>query len=258
MLQRLFDTLVVLLGVTTLVFFLTALVPGDPVDVLLGESAAAADREAIRASMGLDRPLPERWWQYLTQVAQGDLGQSLVRSRPVAELIPVTAQPRLGRSQALGQHMQLDIEIPGLTQQFIAGEWTAPSNQNTVDVVSPATEEVLTRVANPTLADADAAAGAARLARAAAMARPIPVETRIPTWIRTQMRMRMRIRIRIRTGMRIQTLTATRTRTQMQTAIRTGICPAPQRPASVKTPCVCPRGWTRTAPMTWARHTAAW
>ena len=145
MLQRLFDTLVVLLGVTTLVFFLTALVRGDPVDVLLGESAAAADREAIRASMGLDRPLPERWWQYLTQVAQGDLGQSLVRSRPVAELIgerlPATLQMAaaaflvvlllavpLGMLAAWHQHRLIDrsASLVALLGQSIPNFWLGP------------------------------------------------------------------------------------------------------------------------------------
>lgn len=96
MAARLLDTLIVLLGVTTLVFFLTALVPGDPVDVMLGESAAAADRQAMRERMGLDRPPAERWLSYLVRVGQGDLGESLVRSRPVSELIverlPATLQ----------------------------------------------------------------------------------------------------------------------------------------------------------------------
>lgn len=87
MLQRLFDTLLVLLGVVTLVFFLTALIPGDPVDVLLGETAPAADREAMRERLGLNEPVLQRWWHYLSAVLQGDLGESIVRSTPVAELI---------------------------------------------------------------------------------------------------------------------------------------------------------------------------
>jgi peptide/nickel transport system permease protein len=56
MLRALLDRFWVLLGVITLVFFLTALVPGDPVDVMLGERATGADREALRASLGLDKP----------------------------------------------------------------------------------------------------------------------------------------------------------------------------------------------------------
>lgn len=119
MLQRLLDTLLVLLGVTTLVFFLTALVPGDPVDVLLGESAAAADREALRSAMGLDRPLGERWLAYLGGVVQGDLGQSLVRARPVAELIgerlPATVQMALA---AFAVVLLVSLPLGALAAQY--------------------------------------------------------------------------------------------------------------------------------------------
>lgn len=99
MLKRLFDTLLVLLGVVTLVFFLTSLVPGDPVDVILGEQAGTADRAALREAMGLDRPLLERWWDYVSALAHADMGNSLVRDRAVAELIgerlPATVQMAL-------------------------------------------------------------------------------------------------------------------------------------------------------------------
>jgi peptide/nickel transport system permease protein len=96
LLGYLFDTAIVLLGVSTLVFLLLVLVPGDPVDVVLGESAQAADREAMRAALGLDRPLFERWLSFHANLARGDLGQSLVRHRPVvqviAERLPATLQ----------------------------------------------------------------------------------------------------------------------------------------------------------------------
>lgn len=87
MLRRILDAAMVLLGVVTLVFFLSALIPGDPVDMMLGEQASAADREALRSALGLDRPLAARWLGYLSDVVRGELGTSLVQSRPVAELI---------------------------------------------------------------------------------------------------------------------------------------------------------------------------
>ncbi len=84
---QLLDTLIVLFGVSTLVFLLLVLVPGDPVDVVLGESARAADRDAMRQALGLDRPLPERWALFYADLVRGDLGDSLVRRQPVSELI---------------------------------------------------------------------------------------------------------------------------------------------------------------------------
>jgi peptide/nickel transport system permease protein len=95
-LAALLDTAVVLLGVSTLVFLLLVFVPGDPVDVVLGESARAADRDAMRAALGLDRPLGERWLDFHVGLLHGDLGDSLVHQRPVADLVaerlPATLQ----------------------------------------------------------------------------------------------------------------------------------------------------------------------
>ena len=87
MLRTLLDRFWVLLGVITLVFFLTALIPGDPVDVMLGERASGAGREALRVSLGLDKPIVERWSSYVLNVMQGDLGDSLLKQRPVTGLI---------------------------------------------------------------------------------------------------------------------------------------------------------------------------
>jgi len=76
-----------LLGVTCLVFGLIHLVPGDPVEIMLGESARAADREALRHALGLDRP----WWSqlsaYLAGLLQGDLGESLHYRQPITEIL---------------------------------------------------------------------------------------------------------------------------------------------------------------------------
>lgn len=53
----------VLIGISTLVFLLIHLVPGDPVEVMLGETARPADREALRHALGLDLPVLQQWWQ---------------------------------------------------------------------------------------------------------------------------------------------------------------------------------------------------
>lgn len=85
--EQLFDTVLVMFGVSALVFFLLAFVPGDPVDVVLGESAQAADREAMREALGLDRSWSQRLLDYYSGLLRGDLGESLVRRVPVTDLI---------------------------------------------------------------------------------------------------------------------------------------------------------------------------
>ena len=93
---RVGSALIVIFGVCTLVFLLLHLVPGDPVDAMLGESARPADRAALRASLGLDQPLLEQYTRYLVGLARLDLGQSFQDQRPVstvlAERLPATLQ----------------------------------------------------------------------------------------------------------------------------------------------------------------------
>jgi peptide/nickel transport system permease protein len=96
LLSRLASAVVVIFGVLCLVFFLIHLVPGDPVEVMLGESARAADREALRHSLGLDQPLLTQFVYYLSHVLQFDLGNSLHSQRPIIDIllerIPATLQ----------------------------------------------------------------------------------------------------------------------------------------------------------------------
>jgi peptide/nickel transport system permease protein len=86
-LRRSVATLGVILGVAVLVFLLIHLIPGDPVDVMLGESAQAADRAALRQAMGLDLPVPVQLINYLEGLARLDLGRSLYSQRPIIELL---------------------------------------------------------------------------------------------------------------------------------------------------------------------------
>ena len=87
LIRRLLLTLPVLLGVATLVFALIHLIPGDPAQAILGETASEADVAALRKKLGLDRPLLEQYGAFLTNAAQGDLGTSLRSNAPVAEEI---------------------------------------------------------------------------------------------------------------------------------------------------------------------------
>lgn len=85
--SRLFMGAWVIFGVASLVFFLIHWVPGDPIEVMLGESASAADREALRQALGLDRPVLEQWFSFLSSALSLDLGDSLYHQRPVADLL---------------------------------------------------------------------------------------------------------------------------------------------------------------------------
>ena len=95
-LSRLLQAVPTLLGVATLVFFMLHLVPGDPVDALLGEMALPADREALRHAMHLDEPLFSQYLHFMGGIAAGEWGTSLVDHRPVLQLIgerlPATAR----------------------------------------------------------------------------------------------------------------------------------------------------------------------
>lgn len=87
LIKRLCGAVFVLFGISTLVFLLIHLVPGDPIEVMLGETARAADREALRHALGLDLPLLQQWWQYLSGITHFDLGESLHSKRAVSQLL---------------------------------------------------------------------------------------------------------------------------------------------------------------------------
>jgi peptide/nickel transport system permease protein len=77
----------ILFAVSTLVFSLIHLVPGDPVDLILGEQSLHADREKMREAMGLNKPVTEQYKDFLWGAVRGDLGKSLFEKRPVSTMI---------------------------------------------------------------------------------------------------------------------------------------------------------------------------
>jgi peptide/nickel transport system permease protein len=87
LIRRLLLTIPVLLGVATLVFSLIHLVPGDPVQAMLGESASPQEVADVSHRLGLDQPLHLQYWAFLKGVAKGDLGVSLRTNEPVARAI---------------------------------------------------------------------------------------------------------------------------------------------------------------------------
>lgn len=81
--RRLLFTVPVLLGVATLVFALIHLIPGDPAEAMLGESAAPRDVAALRTRLGLDRPIAAQYGSFVAGLVRGDFGTSLRTNQPV-------------------------------------------------------------------------------------------------------------------------------------------------------------------------------
>ena len=99
LLRRLGQVLVTLFGVITLIFFVQRLT-GDPTFLLVPETATQADIDALRHTLGLDRPLFVQYLSFLRQIAGFDLGQSVVQNVPVSTIIasrlPYTLQLAAG------------------------------------------------------------------------------------------------------------------------------------------------------------------
>jgi ABC-type dipeptide/oligopeptide/nickel transport system permease component len=107
--------------VTALFFFLN--VVGNPLSMMLGEKGTAAQAEAIKVRLGLDKPLPVRYVEYVVGIFQGDLGTSWRTRRPVMEMIleRVPATLRLG---TLALVLGLSFAIPiGLLAALRPGSW---------------------------------------------------------------------------------------------------------------------------------------
>jgi peptide/nickel transport system permease protein len=87
LIYRLLSAIGVMLGVVTLVFLLIHIVPGDPVQVMLGETATATDLEKLRHELHLDQPLLTQWLAYMGGLLQGDLGQSLFSKESISDML---------------------------------------------------------------------------------------------------------------------------------------------------------------------------
>ena len=81
--KRIGQLLIVIWALGTLVFFLNALLPGDPVTLMLGENALPGEVERVRHDLGLDRPLLERYVQFWGHALMGDFGSSVFTREPI-------------------------------------------------------------------------------------------------------------------------------------------------------------------------------
>jgi peptide/nickel transport system permease protein len=94
-LRRLLATIPVLLLVTAGVFALLHLTPGDPIDVMMAESVDATVKAALRAELGLDRPIAVQYVTWMGRVLRGDLGRSIRNGEPVIENVGRRIRPSL-------------------------------------------------------------------------------------------------------------------------------------------------------------------
>ena len=87
LLNRIWQSVIVLVGVTLVTFILLNVVPGDPVLVMLNKRADAETVERVRHELGLDRPLHIQYFDFVAHAVQGDLGESYFQKRPVTEML---------------------------------------------------------------------------------------------------------------------------------------------------------------------------
>lgn len=123
MINRFLSMLPVIFGVLLLTFLLVHLVPGDPVEVMLGESATVADRAALRASLGLDQPLVMQFWRYLNDLLHGDFGRSIHTQQPISDMLK-TRYPATVQLAMLSLMIGILIGVPlGIYAALRAGRW---------------------------------------------------------------------------------------------------------------------------------------
>jgi peptide/nickel transport system permease protein len=86
-LRRVLQSIIVVIGVSIVVFLLARLAPGDPVDIMLAQTASPQQIEAARKHYGLDKPLWEQYWLFASRAVQGDFGESIYYQQPAIKIV---------------------------------------------------------------------------------------------------------------------------------------------------------------------------
>jgi len=123
MIKRLISFCTVVFGVLSLTFLLIHLVPGDPVEVMLGESASTADRDLLRAELGLNQSVASQFGLYLSRLAHADFGVSIHSKTPIIDLIK-TRYPATLKLALLALLIGVGVGVPlGIYAALKAGHW---------------------------------------------------------------------------------------------------------------------------------------
>ncbi len=123
MLRRLLIAIPVLWMVVSIVFMLIHLVPGDPIQQMLGESASVGDLNALRHTYWLDRPLHTQYLHYWSGLLHGDWGESLRLRQPVMKLL-LERYPYTLALTVAAMLMGIVVAVPaGVTSALHRGQW---------------------------------------------------------------------------------------------------------------------------------------
>lgn len=114
LLRRFISALLIMWAVATVVFFAMRVIPADPAEVVLGDQASAESLAAFRHQHGLDRPLWDQYVDFISALAQGDLGNSIVTGQPIfaqiAAVFPYTLSLALS-SLAIGALIGIPLGV---------------------------------------------------------------------------------------------------------------------------------------------------
>ncbi|MEJ2659113.1 MAG: ABC transporter permease [Desulfobacteraceae bacterium] len=113
--RRLIMMIPVLLGISVIVFFIMALIPGDPAQAILGAYATAENLADLRHALGLDKPIAQQYLIWLGNLLQGDFGRSYTLNRPVIDEV----LDRLGPTLLLAGASLLLCSLFGLVSGVI-------------------------------------------------------------------------------------------------------------------------------------------
>jgi peptide/nickel transport system permease protein len=83
---RILQTIIALMGISLLIFILVR-ISGDPTDLMRTSSTTEEEITNIKAQLGLDKSQPEQYWIFIKNLVRGDLGNSIIKMRPVTEMI---------------------------------------------------------------------------------------------------------------------------------------------------------------------------
>ena len=121
--RRLLATIPVMAVVAVVVFSLLRLTAGDPAAIIAGDNATSADVEAIRAHLGLDRPLVEQFVIWLGRILRGDFGESFFFKKQVSQLILDRVEPTLALATTT-LLLTIAVSIPlGVLAAWKRGTW---------------------------------------------------------------------------------------------------------------------------------------